>query len=94
MNKGFVFGAAATVGVLMLVPGVAFALSRAGRPVARAAIRTGAVAYNEFQKAGAEVFEHMEDLAAEFEAELRRARADDQSDEAGTTEDRTGEDDA
>lgn len=93
MNKGFVFGATAAIGALMLVPGVAFALSRAGRPVARAAIRTGAVAYNEFQKAGAEVFEHMEDLAAEFEAELKRARADDRNEDGGATEVKTGKED-
>jgi len=76
MNKGFILGATVATGALMLVPGVAFALSRAGRPVMRAAVRTGTVAYEEFQKAGAEVYEHMEDLAAEFEAEVKAARSE------------------
>jgi hypothetical protein len=76
MNKGVILGAAAAIGALLLVPGVAFAVSRAGRPVMRAAVRTGAVAYKEFQRAGAEVYEHMEDLAAEFSAEVRRAQAE------------------
>ena len=76
MNKGFLLGAAVATGTLLLVPGVAFALSRAGRPVMRAAARTGTVAYKEFQRAGAEVYEHMEDLAAEFSAEVKRAQAE------------------
>lgn len=70
MKKEFVFGAAVAAGTLLLIPGVALALSRAGRPLLRAAVRSGAVAYKEFQKAGAEVYEHMEDLAAEFRAEV------------------------
>ena len=74
MNRGFILGATVATGALLLVPGVAFALSRAGRPVMRAAVRTGTVAYKEFQRAGAEVYEHMEDLAAEFGAEVRNAQ--------------------
>lgn len=70
MNRGFLFGAAVAAGTLVLIPGVALAMSRAGRPLVRAAVKSGAVAYKEFQKAGAEVYEQMEDLAAEFRAEM------------------------
>lgn len=76
MNRGFILGAAVATGALLLIPGVAFALSRAGRPVMRAAVRTGTFAYREFQRAGAEVYEHMEDLAAEVSAEVKRAQSD------------------
>lgn len=74
MNRGFLLGATVAAGALLLVPGVAVALGRAGRPIVRAAARTGTVAYREFQKAGAEVYEHMEDIAAEVEEELRAHR--------------------
>lgn len=74
MNRSFLVGAAVAAGAMLLVPGVAVAVARAGRPLLRAAVRTGAVAFSEFQNAGAEAYEHMEDIAAEFEAELRKAR--------------------
>lgn len=70
MNKSFIVGAAVAVGAVMLVPGVAAALGRAGRPLARAAVRTGAVAYDEFRHGAAEAYEHMEDIAAEVRAEM------------------------
>ncbi|WP_306119102.1 MULTISPECIES: DUF5132 domain-containing protein [unclassified Roseitalea] len=76
MNRSFFYGAAAAAGVVMLIPGVAVALGRAGQPLARATARTGAVAVREFRKAAAEVYEHMEDLAAEFEAEVARPPED------------------
>jgi hypothetical protein len=79
MNKSFLLGAALAAGAVMLVPGVASALGRAGRPLARAAMRTGATAYDEFRRAGAEAYEHMEDIAAELREEMeaeRRAAAD------------------
>jgi hypothetical protein len=66
----FILGAAAAATGLMLVPGVAAAVARAGRPVMRAAMRTGATAYEEFRKAGAEAYEHFEDMAAEVRAEM------------------------
>jgi len=66
----FVLGAAAAAAGLMLVPGVAAAVARAGRPVMRAAMKTGATAYEEFRKAGAEAYEHFEDMAAEVRAEM------------------------
>ena len=58
MNKGFLRGAAVATGALLLVPGVAFALSRAGRPVTRAAVREGTVAYKEFQTPGTKATGH------------------------------------
>ena len=70
MNRSFLFGAAAAAGALMLVPGVAGALGRAGRPIVRAGMRTGATAYDEFRKAGAEAYEHMEDIVAEVREEM------------------------
>ncbi|MHC0053062.1 DUF5132 domain-containing protein [Actibacterium sp. D379-3] len=80
MNKSFFLGATVAVGAVLLVPGVASALGRAGRPLVRAATRTGAVAYEEFRKAGAEAYEHMEDIVAEIreemEAEKTAAAAD------------------
>lgn len=75
MDKKFFLGAATAVGALMLVPGVAAALGRAGRPLVRAATRTGAVAFDEFRRAGAEAYEHMEDIAAEVRAEMEADRA-------------------
>lgn len=73
MNRGFLMGAALAAGAVLLVPGVAVALGRAGRPMVRAAMKTGAVAFTEFRRAGAEVYEHMEDIAAELRAEMAGA---------------------
>ena len=75
MDKKYLLGAAVAVGAVMLVPGVAAALGRAGRPLMRAAARTGAVAYDEFRRAGAEAYEHMEDIAAEIRTEMEAERA-------------------
>jgi len=72
----FFLGAAAAATGLLLVPGVAAAVSRAGRPVMRAAMKTGATAYEEFRKAGAEAYEHFEDMAAEVRAEMHAAEDD------------------
>jgi hypothetical protein len=59
----------------MLLPGVAAGLARAGRPLARAAVKTGAVAMEEFRKGGAEAFEAFEDLAAEVREEMAANQA-------------------
>jgi len=75
MNKKLLLGVGVVVGAMILVPGLAVAVARAGRPITRAAVKTGAVAWTEFRKAGAEAFEHMEDLAAEFRAEVARHEA-------------------
>ncbi|MGD9295246.1 MAG: DUF5132 domain-containing protein [Roseobacter sp.] len=74
MNKSFLLGAAVAVGAVMLVPGVAAALGRAGRPIVRAGMRTGAVAFDEFRKAGAEAYESMEDVFAEVREEMEAER--------------------
>lgn len=74
MNKSFLLGAVAVVGAVMLIPGVASGLARAGRPLARAAAKTGAVAMDEFRKAGAEAYEAIEDLAAEIREEMEAER--------------------
>lgn len=74
MNKNFFLGAAVAVGTVMLIPGVAAALGRAGRPLLRAGMRTGAVAYDEFRKAGAEAYEHIEDIVAEIREEMEAER--------------------
>lgn len=71
----FLLGATVAVGAVMLVPGVANALARAGKPLARAAMRTGAVAYDEFRSAAAEAYEHVEDIVAEVREEMNEKRA-------------------
>lgn len=76
MNKTFVMGALATAGAVLLIPGVAQAIGRAGQPVARAAMRTGSTAYAEFSKAGAEAYEHFEEIAAELREDLKSVRRD------------------
>lgn len=75
MNRSFLLGAAVAMGAVALIPGVAGALGRAGRPVVRAGMRTGSVAWDEFRKAGAEAFEHMEDIVAEVREEMAAERA-------------------
>jgi len=74
MYRGFLLGATVSVGAVMLVPGVATALGRAGRPLARAAMRTGAVAYDEFRAAAAETYEQVEDIVAEVREEMHEKR--------------------
>jgi hypothetical protein len=69
VDRKIAIGAAVAVGVLMLTPGVAAAVGRALKPLGRAAVRAGAYAYDEFRRAGAEAYEHLEDVAAEFRAE-------------------------
>lgn len=81
MNKSFALGALVAVGAVMLIPGAAAGLARAGRPLARAAMKTGAVAFDEFRKAGAESFETFEDLAAEIREEMEAERAAETEDE-------------
>lgn len=85
MDKKYIIGAAVAVGALVLVPGLAAALARAGRPLTRAALKTGAVAWHEFRQAGAEAYEHMEDLAAEFQAEIAAKEAAEAAADAGAT---------
>lgn len=91
MNKSFLLGAAVAVGAVMLVPGVAAALGRAGRPIFRASMRTGAVAFDEFRKAGAEAYESMEDVFAEVREEMEAERdAAETEPDTGTAEKNAG----
>jgi hypothetical protein len=70
IGRGVVVGAVLATGALMLVPGVAAAVARAGRPVLRTAMKRGASAYEEARTAAAEVYETVEDVAAEVRAEM------------------------
>jgi len=70
IDKKFILGAALGAGALLLVPGVAKSLSRAARPLIKAAAKTGTVAYKEFRQAGAEAYEHVEDIVAEIQHEI------------------------
>ena len=76
LGRGFLVGAMVGAGAMLLVPGVAAAVARAGRPVLRAALKTGATAYKEFSEAGAEAFEHFEDMVAEVRAEMATEASD------------------
>jgi len=72
----FLLGAGVAIGGLMMIPGVAGAVGRAGRPILRRGIRTGAAAYSEAMHAAAELYEHVEDVAAEVRAEMAEAAED------------------
>lgn len=69
MGRGVALGALIAAGVLMLVPGVAAATARAARPLLRTAIRGGSEGAERLQRAMAEVYEHVEDIAAEARAD-------------------------
>lgn len=93
MDKKIVLGAVVAVGALALVPGLAAALTRASEPLRRAALRSSAVAWDEFRKAGAEVFEHVEDIASEFRANVAAHQAETAASEvAAATKAATGSD--
>ena len=70
IDRKIVIGAAIATGAVLLVPGVAAALARAARPLVKAAAKAGATAYEEFKHAGAETFEHVEDIFAEIRSEM------------------------
>jgi hypothetical protein len=70
-GKGLAIG----LGAAILAP-VAFAiLSGAGRPVARAAIKSGILLFEKGREKAAEFGEVMEDLAAEARAEIAQSHA-------------------
>ncbi len=77
VGRGVLVGAVLAAGALLLVPGVAAAVGRAGRPIVRTAIKGGSAAYAEARRAGAEVYEHVEDVVAELRAEQEVAMSDD-----------------
>lgn len=57
-------------GVVLLAPVVVPVVAGALRPVAKAAIKGGILAYAKLRESTAETFESIEDLAAEAQAEL------------------------
>lgn len=69
--RGILIGVAA----VKLAPYVAPVLAGAARPVARAAMKSGLVAYEKGKEAFAELGEIMDDLLAEVQAELAEAEA-------------------
>lgn len=68
--KGLMIG----VGAAVVAPVAASALSGVGRPVARAAIKSGILFYDKGRETLAEVGEVFEDLVAEAQAELEEDR--------------------
>ena len=83
LGRGILLGTIAATGALLLVPGVAVAVARAGKPVARAATKTGATAIGESRRAGAEVYENLEDIAAEIRSDMAEAAGADLAEAAG-----------
>jgi hypothetical protein len=67
--RGILIGVAA----VKLAPYVMPALAGAARPLARAAVKSGLVAYEKGKEAIAEMGEIMDDLVAEVQAELAAA---------------------
>lgn len=63
-------GIAAGVGAVVLAPVLVPAVAKAGKPVAKALIKGGIIAYNKSRSAIAETGEVLEDLVAEVQAEL------------------------
>jgi hypothetical protein len=57
-------------------------------------VRSGAVAWDEFRKAAAEAYEHMEDLAAEVRAEVETRQAEEAAGQASAAAPATGQDGA
>lgn len=90
MYRGFLLGATVALGAVILLPGVAPALARAGRPIARAAMRTGAVAYDEFRAAAAEAYEQVEDIVAEVREEMQEKRQTEMAQAAAAAADTGG----
>lgn len=63
-------GVAAGIGALVLAPLLIPAVAKIGKPVAKAAIKTGIVLYEKTKGAIAEAGEVFEDMVAEAQAEL------------------------
>ncbi len=66
---------AAGIGVAVLAPVLLPILAGAGRPLARAAIKTGIIMYEKGREAAAEVGEVFDDLVAEARAEIQQNHA-------------------
>lgn len=63
-------GIAAGVGAVILAPVLIPAVAKASKPVAKALIKGGIIAYNQSRSVIAETGEVLEDLVAEAQAEL------------------------
>ncbi|MFA9459595.1 DUF5132 domain-containing protein [Thiohalorhabdus methylotrophus] len=73
-NSGTAKGLAIGLGTALVAPVAASALSGFGRPVARAAIKSGIIFYDKGRETLAEMGEVFEDLVAEAQAELEADR--------------------
>jgi hypothetical protein len=71
-DNGFKFGGSIAMGagIMILAPIVAPILASALKPVAKAAIKGGMMAYGKIKETSAETIETIEDLAAEAKSEL------------------------
>ena len=71
-NNGFKIGGSFAIGIgaAFLAPIVVPAIAGIIRPVAKAAIKGGMLAYEKVRVAGAETIENFEDLVAEAKAEI------------------------
>lgn len=69
-KKTFILGAMAATGAILLIPGVAAAVARASRPFMRSAMKNGSTIFDDLKMAGAEAYEHFEDVFAEVRAEM------------------------
>jgi membrane protein implicated in regulation of membrane protease activity len=77
-------------GLAVLAPVAVAALAGVARPVARAALRSGMLAYDKGREAVAEMGEVVEDLVAEVRVEMDEIRAE----AATTTAEKAGDDSA
>jgi hypothetical protein len=76
MNKDIAKGLAIGLGAAMLAPIALAAAGSFGRPLARAAVKTGLLFYEKGRETAAELGEMMEDLVAEARAELEEVEQD------------------
>lgn len=87
-KKTFILGAVVATGAILLVPGVAAAVARAGRPFLRSAMKNGSTIFDDLKMAGADAFEHFEDMFADIRAEMKEeagaaaAEAEESADDA------------
>jgi hypothetical protein len=75
LEGGAARGLAIGIGAAVLVPIALPVLATVGKPVARAAIKTGILMYEKGRETVAEFTEVMEDLVAEAKADLEQSHA-------------------
>jgi hypothetical protein len=76
MNKDIAKGLAIGLGAAIVAPIALAAAGSFGRPLARAAVKTGLLFYEKGRETAAELGEMMEDLVAEARAELEEVEAE------------------